>query len=521
MVINDSKKQSNSNIKNKTKQRREENKTPKNNDINRNLIGKSFETFSKNILLLKQNSDKITSNFFADNSKIKLHNIRKDFKKQNPKNNLNKEVQTRLYSINNLSSIQNNSKTPDNKINSIFPISQNKENFELIGNLNNTNNKIFIKKKDNSKRIIDVSMPSNLKINDSNFEHLSYLDINNDTITVINENKKFNSQESNDDSNQNIYLDESDKNDNKESIKSNTNKYINIKPDCDTKQNNIHKKTIISFHQNSEDNNIISNELLNCNNDINKKSLIRENSNISSLKLEIDEFGKKLNRKNISNNRENNNIGTVYDNKAFHDIHINLTSIINSKSKSNNNILNRVTNENKQQNNTITPEEPSICRICYEEQTNDKGELIRPCLCAGTMKYIHQSCLKSWIENNLANNKLVAHCEICQFNYQMKIDTKYIFSKQKCCNLMKTILTSSIICSFILALIFIVLYVMVSTLTTITSENKSYFVSILSGIGGLILFFIILSNFRNYRNTMYEQIVTDWKINSLTGKIYD
>lgn len=174
--------------------------------------------------------------------------------------------------------------------------------------------------------------------------------------------------------------------------------------------------------------------------------------------------------------------------------------------------------ESKKDNiNIVNEDSIPICRICYDEENEEKGELIKPCLCTGTMRNIHLSCLKTWIENNLVNNKLIAHCEICQINYQMKIDTKYVFSKKKCLNLTKTIIISTFISAFILMLIFIVLYVMVSTLTYITNENKNYFVCILCGIGALILLFIILSNFRNYRTTIFNQIVTNWRINSLTG----
>ena len=39
------------------------------------------------------------------------------------------------------------------------------------------------------------------------------------------------------------------------------------------------------------------------------------------------------------------------------------------------------------------------CRVCFEiESINSK--LISPCLCGGSMKYIHDLCLKKWIYSN-------------------------------------------------------------------------------------------------------------------------
>ena len=42
-----------------------------------------------------------------------------------------------------------------------------------------------------------------------------------------------------------------------------------------------------------------------------------------------------------------------------------------------------------------------ICRICYMEEDKDdpKNPLLQPCKCSGTMKYIHYTCLKNWINN--------------------------------------------------------------------------------------------------------------------------
>ena len=39
-----------------------------------------------------------------------------------------------------------------------------------------------------------------------------------------------------------------------------------------------------------------------------------------------------------------------------------------------------------------------VCRICYIEETDpENNPLLQPCLCSGSMKYIHLSCLKHWI----------------------------------------------------------------------------------------------------------------------------
>jgi hypothetical protein len=59
-------------------------------------------------------------------------------------------------------------------------------------------------------------------------------------------------------------------------------------------------------------------------------------------------------------------------------------------------------------NNNIKTKNKTICRICYRDQSDDKDPLLSPCICKGSMKYIHYKCLKNWlnskIENDINNN---------------------------------------------------------------------------------------------------------------------
>lgn len=45
-----------------------------------------------------------------------------------------------------------------------------------------------------------------------------------------------------------------------------------------------------------------------------------------------------------------------------------------------------------------------MCRICYQEETNEE-DMIVPCKCKNTMRYIHPDCWKS----------SQFHCTICNF----------------------------------------------------------------------------------------------------------
>ena len=53
-----------------------------------------------------------------------------------------------------------------------------------------------------------------------------------------------------------------------------------------------------------------------------------------------------------------------------------------------------------------------FCRICLEEG----GELIHPCRCSGTMKYVHPHCMQEWFYQNID----ITRCEICHHPFTFK-----------------------------------------------------------------------------------------------------
>lgn len=59
------------------------------------------------------------------------------------------------------------------------------------------------------------------------------------------------------------------------------------------------------------------------------------------------------------------------------------------------------------------------CRICFEPESQ-KNFLITPCKCSGSMKYIHEECLKIWL---LSQDKdlSISECDVCKTKFIMKI----------------------------------------------------------------------------------------------------
>jgi hypothetical protein len=60
------------------------------------------------------------------------------------------------------------------------------------------------------------------------------------------------------------------------------------------------------------------------------------------------------------------------------------------------------------------------CRYCLEE--DDEKNLISPCSCSGTTKYVHSECLIHWL--NSKNEKRL-NCEICKGAYAITEETDW------------------------------------------------------------------------------------------------
>lgn len=61
-----------------------------------------------------------------------------------------------------------------------------------------------------------------------------------------------------------------------------------------------------------------------------------------------------------------------------------------------------------------------ICRICHCEAEPDMP-LISPCVCSGSLAYVHQSCLQRWIKSSDTKK-----CELCKYEFIMESKMKPI-----------------------------------------------------------------------------------------------
>ena len=67
-----------------------------------------------------------------------------------------------------------------------------------------------------------------------------------------------------------------------------------------------------------------------------------------------------------------------------------------------------------------SPPADAVCRICFgSAYENGAGKLISPCLCSGSMRFVHTSCLDDW-RSQSANPRSFYQCDQCNYQYNVQ-----------------------------------------------------------------------------------------------------
>ncbi|OMJ69695.1 hypothetical protein SteCoe_32504 [Stentor coeruleus] len=175
----------------------------------------------------------------------------------------------------------------------------------------------------------------------------------------------------------------------------------------------------------------------------------------------------------------------------------------------------KLSEDHKDSPDKILPQEiPSekFCRICLDKGTK---KLISPCLCSGTGKFIHESCLKKWI--SLKFPRLVgAQCEVCKSVYVMSIKKTYKCSAKQGIDGKSTHCYCIPASLSILATIGIVMYVLFSDLLDFQSEMMlSVIILIVCVLLTVGCFFLLI---RSIYKLFVKREFKHWRIRSYKKK---
>ncbi|NXI32891.1 MARH7 ligase, partial [Sterrhoptilus dennistouni] len=70
-------------------------------------------------------------------------------------------------------------------------------------------------------------------------------------------------------------------------------------------------------------------------------------------------------------------------------------------------------------------EEGDLCRICQMSSTSSDNLLIEPCKCTGSLQYVHQECMKKWLQSKINSGsslEAVTTCELCKEKLHLNLE---------------------------------------------------------------------------------------------------
>ena len=153
-------------------------------------------------------------------------------------------------------------------------------------------------------------------------------------------------------------------------------------------------------------------------------------------------------------------------------------------------------------------QDSALCRICLEDP--HEHDLISVCKCAGSVEFVHESCIKLWI---LSNSKDIreAKCELCKAN--LLIDYK----EELCCSCENTFndgledFAFAVGLLIVLVLLVVIEFMVISEFSEYSFFQKIYN-SILfaaSAIGGVI---VMIAAVHFFKKSLVKTKITRWRV---------
>jgi len=490
------------------------------------------------------------SNF---SSSVNLDNSKKIISKINSQKACNTKIKSDNYYDNddNLCSRIKNKNSNNDKLNAISKtekkvednknnINKRKENdIEVKNNTNNTAKEKMMSSNNNEdnnlaskKKVLKAEKSTDRckikTINDLNILNSEYELINNKNAQIL---KKYGTLDQSEV--ENVLFDNLNKRSSiafgQKKPKSNSEKYLiksnEINSSCNAEANKVNKSNTNNKHlfsqsnkglwQKTHENSLLSIEKTNL--DFLTNVLIEQQQQNKRLSIANSAAAyKNHNLLNSNNSNINMNI------KNFDSQNV----ILSIKAEKEENIENKESKENQQQQeNTII-----TCRICLENNENNnviqttaaeaEEHFISPCVCHGTMKYVHESCLKKWIPSQVKKISK-AECEICKTEYKIKFKSKLVYNSEKMCQFLERFFTFIGIVSLLLFVLSFVIYSIVVNVVKFSANEKDVFTLVLSLSCVVVILIVVAVILRNYKSNVYEVIPTHWTILEFDSKDKD
>ncbi|CAG9326296.1 unnamed protein product [Blepharisma stoltei] len=154
--------------------------------------------------------------------------------------------------------------------------------------------------------------------------------------------------------------------------------------------------------------------------------------------------------------------------------------------------------------------EENVCRICMEYATLT-CPLISPCRCTGSVKYIHEECLKTWL---VSQDKDLAEgtCELCQTKFTMVFEVSNKCSPRESLKQGITHFLFIPLLTAVMVMLFVIVYLLADKyLSDSNDQEKGYMIAlmVICGISGLVIFLLICNS---VKETCIIGKLTNWVI---------
>lgn len=161
-------------------------------------------------------------------------------------------------------------------------------------------------------------------------------------------------------------------------------------------------------------------------------------------------------------------------------------------------------------NSKIEDNDEKMCRICMEIEANN-NVLITPCRCSGSVKFIHEICLKTWLVSQ-AEDIAEASCELCKEPYEMefKITNACVPSEYCKQGIVQCLFIPLLL--FVMGMLFLVAYLLSDKyLDNADDQEKGYIIALIAtcGISGFVISMLIINSLKEACTTAK---LTDWTI---------
>jgi hypothetical protein len=165
-------------------------------------------------------------------------------------------------------------------------------------------------------------------------------------------------------------------------------------------------------------------------------------------------------------------------------------------------------------NSSLTTDK--LCRICFEAETVT-SELISPCKCSGSIKWVHEECLKTWILGN-RDELQGSSCELCSYEYKMNLEVKSELNYKEACksSLVKFLFTPLLGAVLLMLALIIYLLIVKYEDPDSTQEEKSYSIGIAvaCSLAFAVISYMIL---RWFLQSCVRNIIKSWRILNYEG----